>query len=150
MTVRVRRYVVGMSNTSDSTGNEASEPQVVTRQIRKALLAGLSVRLRNLHVQVLTQTLKSGTPVRPDALAVVLAAHEDFCDDTMQFSAAHVQELLWFGLAEFCEDYGIVPPNGCHEALHGLLALGVATKTIDTAGDPVGEVFAAFRELAAC
>ncbi len=138
-----------MSSTTNTTVSQ-TEPLVVDRTIRRALLNELPAVLRSQHVEVLAHTLQSGVPVSPAALVVVLSAHDDMADAPLRFSAEHVQELLWFGLAEFCEDYGIAMPDGCQEALHALLSISVATDVLDTDGDSVGEVFAALRQLAAC
>ena len=137
-------------SSSTNTPVSRTEPLAVDRTIRKALLSELPVILRSQHVEVLAHTLRNGVPVSPAALAVVLSAHDDMAVVPMRFTAEHVQELLWFGLTEFCEDYGIAMPEGCQEALHALLSISVATDVLDTDGDSVGEIFAAFRQLAAC
>jgi|GEM_PF-1845198 len=138
-----------MSSTTNTTAPN-SDPQIVDRAARKGLLNDLPSELRALHVDVLAHTLQSGIPVAPSALVVVLSAHIDTADSPMRFTAEHVQELLWFGLAEFCEDYHLQVPDGCQEALHALLSIAVATNSLDTASDSVGDVFAAFGQLAAC
>ena len=149
VTVTGHRYVVPMSSSTNTPASRA-EPRAIDRTIRKALLSELPVALRVQHVEVLAHTLRSGVPVSPAALVVVLSAHDDMAEAPLRFSAEHVQELLWFGLAEFCEDYGIAMPDGCQEALHALLSISVATDVLDTDGDSVGEVFAALRQLSAC
>ena len=138
-----------MSSTSNPT-NPGYEPKAVSHAVRKALLGELPVELRGVHVEVLSETLRTGVPVRPAALAVVLATHYDLTDTPLTFTAAHVQELLWCGLSEFCEDYSLILPEGCTEALHALMSIGVETRLLDTGTDSLGDVFAAFRELTAC
>jgi len=121
----------------------------VDRDMRRALVAELPEELRAVRLTVLRDTLANGVPVRPEALAVVLAAHHDLADSALTFTAAHVQELLWFGVSEFCEDLGLGLPDGCPEALHAFLAVVCAGDLLDETSDSVTEVFAAFHQLVA-
>jgi hypothetical protein len=136
-----------MSNTTNSS---PETPLLVSdRSVRRALLAELPVSLRRLHVSVLADTLANGVPVRPAALAVVLSAHDDLAEACLRFTSEHVNELLWCGIAEFCEDYGIAMPDGCAEALYSVLATASASGILEADSDAVADLFAAFRELAA-
>ena len=136
-----------MSNTSENPPVPTAKP--VDRDTRRALVAELPEQLRSVRLTVLRDTLANGVPVRPEALAVVLAAHHDLADSTFTFTAAHVQELLWFGVSEFCEDLGLELPDRCPEALHAFLAVVCVGELLDEASDSVTEVFAAFHQLAA-
>ncbi len=101
-----------------------------------------------LRRRVLVESMANGVPVRPAALSAVLAAHVDLADSPLTFTAAHVQELLWCGVSEFCEDVGFILPDGCPEALHAILAIANAQGLFDPQSDSTAEVFEAFRELA--
>jgi len=147
VTVTTRIYDVGVSSTSENPPVPTTKP--VDRVIRRTLVAELPDELRSVRVAVLRETLANGVPVRPEALAVVLATHHDLADSPLRFTASHVEELLWFGLSEFCEDLGLDLPNGCPEALHAFLAVVCAGDLLDDASDSVTEVFAAFNQLAA-
>ncbi len=147
MAVTAHVYDRGMSNTSENPPVPSVKP--VDRAMRRALLAELPQELRAVRMIVLRDTLANGIPVRPEALAVVLAAHHDLAESALTFTAAHVQELLWFGVSEFCDDLGLELPDGCPEALHAFLAVVCAGELLDAASDPVTEVFAAFHQLAA-
>jgi hypothetical protein len=136
-----------MSNTSENPPVPTTKP--VDRVVRRALVAELPDELRAVRMTVLRETLASGVPVHPEALAVVLAAHHDFADSVLTFTASHVEELLWFGVSEFCEDLGLDLPDGCPAALYAILAVVCAGELLDAASDPVTEVFAAFHQLAA-
>ena len=136
-----------MSNTSENP--PVAEANPVDRATRRALVAELPSELRAVRMTILRDTLANGVPVRPEALAVVLAAHHDLADSALTFTAEHVQELLWFGVSEFCEDLGLELPNGCPEALHAFLAVVCAGELLDEASDSITEVFAAFHQLAA-
>ncbi len=103
--------------------------------------------MRALHVEVLQRTLAEGVPVSPAALIAVLSAHDDLADRALLFSADHVNELLWCGIAEFCEDFGITMPTGCREALYAVLAFGSALDLLHPDSDSETELFSAFREL---
>lgn len=105
--------------------------------------------LRTLRRIVLTDTMANGVPVNPSALTVVLAAHLDLADGPMRFTASHVEELLWFGVAEFCEDFGYEMPAGCPEAFHAVLAVACGQELLDDESDPVGDLLGAFRQLQA-
>lgn len=98
---------------------------------------------------MLSDTMANGVPVRPSALCVVLAAHLDLADSPLRFTTSHVEELLWCGLSEFCEDVGLELPDGCPEALHAVLAAASAQGLLDDESDPVSALFGAFRQLAA-
>jgi len=135
-------------HTSDSP-NTSPAPRRVDRSHRRALLHELDDRTRSLHVSVLSHTLAEGVPVNPSALAVVLSAHDDLANETLCFSAEHVTELVWCGIADFCDDYGLAMPDGCSEALHAVLAIGTATSAFSPRSDPSADLFSAFRELAA-
>ena len=139
---------------SNSTPNPPAPPstlapRVVDRAVRRALVSDLPVELRALRRIVLADTMANGVPVRPSALCVVLAAHLDLADRPLWFTAGHVEELLWCGLAEFCEDFGLELPEGCPEALHAVLATAGAQGLFDRDSDSASELFAAFRQLAA-
>ncbi len=120
---------------------------VLDRHARKALLGELPPAMRALHVEVLRRTLAEGVPVSPAAVTVVLSAHDDAADRPLCFTAGHVNELLWYGIAEFCEDYGIEMPDGCREALYAILAFGTALDLLDPESDDEAALFSAFREL---
>jgi len=126
-----------------------SAGQIVDRKQRRALLDELDVEARALHLDVLRHTLADGVPVNPSALVVVLSAHDDLADDSLCFSADHVNELLWCGVADFCADYGLEMPDGCSAALHAVLAIGTALDALNPSSDPPAELFTAFNALAA-
>jgi len=139
---------------SNSTPNPPAPPslpdaRVVDRSVRRALMSDLPAELRDVRRIVLSDTMANGVPVRPSALCVVLAAHDDLADGPLRFTAAHVEELLWCGLSEFCEDVGLEMPGGCPEALHAVLAAASARDLFDGGSDPASELFASFRQLAA-
>lgn len=113
------------------------------------MTAELPDELRRLRRRVLTDTMANGVPVRPAALCAVLAAHDDLADTPLTFTAEHVQELLWFGVHEYCEDVGLEVPEGCRDALHAVLAAASAMNLFADDSDPVGEVFGVFHQLAA-
>ncbi len=92
--------------------------------------------------------MANGVPVRPAALCAVLAAHVDLAVSPLTFTAAHIQELLWCGVSEFCEDVGLILPHGCPEALHAVLVAANAQGLFDEQSDSTAAVFGAFRELA--
>lgn len=135
---------------SNSTHNPptAAEPVEIDRHVRRSLTAELPPALRGLRRRVLAETMANGVPVRPAALCAVLAAHVDLADSPLTFTAAHVQELLWCGVSEFCEDVGLIMPDGCAEALHAVLAVANAQGLFDEESDSTAAVFGAFRELA--
>lgn len=97
----------------------------------------------------MTETLANGLPVRPSALCAVLAAHDDLAESALRFTAEHVQELLWCGVQEYCDDLGFVVPEGCPQALHAVLAVATAHDLFDDDSDTVGDVFRALGELVA-
>lgn len=134
-----------MTNFPSDTSTPA--PITLDRSTRRALLGELPPQVRALHVEVLQRTLAEGVPVSPAAVIAVLSAHDDLADRALLFSADHVNELLWCGIAEFCEDYGIAMPAGCREALYAVLALGSALDLLDPGSDNESELFSAFREL---
>lgn len=139
-----------MSNeTSGTTAESTKKLTLLNRAARRALLDELPLPVRSLHIEVLRRTLAEGIPVNPAALVVVLSAHEDLADEALVFSADHVNELLWFAIAEFCEDFNLVMPDGCSEALHAVLAIGVALDALHPASDPASKLFGAFRQLTA-
>jgi hypothetical protein len=140
-------YDLGMSNTT--TQDTEVQPRIVDRAVRRALLAELSVDLRQLHVAVLAETLANGLPVNPAALVVVLSAHDEMAEVALRFTSVHVEELLWCGVTEFCEDFGLVMPDGCPEALHAVLAVATRSSSLDVESDPVSALFAAFHQLTA-
>lgn len=113
------------------------------------MIAELPDELRRLRRRVLTETMANGVPVRPAALCAVLAAHCDLADAPLTFTAEHVEELLWFGVNEYCEDVGLELPEGCREALHAVLAAASALALFGDDSDPVADVFGVFRQLAA-
>lgn len=121
---------------------------MLNRSTRRALLSELPAEVRELHVAVLRHSLADGIPVNPAALVAVLSAHHDLVDTALLFSAEHVNELLWFAIAEFCEDFGLVMPDGCSEALHAVLAIGVALEVLASNSDSPAELFGAFHQLA--
>jgi hypothetical protein len=136
-----------MSHTT--TQDSEVEPRTVDRAVRRALLAELPVDLRRLHVEVLAETLANGLPVNPAALVVVLSAHDDAAEVPLRFTSVHVEELLWCGVTEFCEDFGLVMPDGCPEALHAVLAVATGASSLDIESDPVAALFAVFHQLTA-
>lgn len=137
------------STTNPPVPPSAPVPRLLDRQIRRAIVAELPVELRQLRHQVLVESMANGVPVRPDALCAVLAAHHDLADHPLTFTAAHVEELLWCGVKEFCDDVGLVLPDGCPEALHALLAAATARNLFDEHSDSVRDVFGAFGQLVA-
>jgi hypothetical protein len=136
-----------MSNTT--TQDTETQDRTVDRAMRRALLADLHLDLRRLHVEVLAETLANGLPVNPAALVVVLSAHEDMAEVPLRFTSVQVEELLWCGVTEFCEDFGLVMPNGCSEALHAVLAVATNSSSLDAESDPVTELFGVFHQLTA-
>lgn len=134
-----------MSNSTNDPHTVAPRP--LDRAYRRALLSELPADMRALHVEVLQRTLAEGVPVSPAALIAVLSAHDDTADTALLFTAAHVNELLWCGIAEFCEDYSIIMPTGCREALYAVLALGSALDLLHPESDSEAELFSAFHEL---
>jgi len=135
---------------SNSTPNPPPTPElaVIDRTVRRALTKELPPELRAIRRRVLAETMSNGVPVRPSALCAVLAAHADLADSPLTFTADHVQELLWSGVSEFCEDVGLVVPNGCSQALYAVLAVAKAHGLFDEQSDSTAAVFAAFGELA--
>ena len=113
------------------------------------MIAELPIELRVLRRRVLTETMANGVPVRPSALCAVLAAHNDLADAPLTFTAEQVEELLWCGINEYCEDVGLQVPTGCPEALHAVLAAASALELFDANSDPIADVFVAFHQLAA-
>lgn len=151
MSVTCRPYDLGMSNSTPQPPAPPTLPvaRVVDRDLRRALVSDLPVELRELRRLVLTDTMANGVPVRPSALCVVLAAHLDLAETPLRFTAAHVEELLWCGLSEFCEDVGFEMPAGCPEALHAVLAVASAHGLFDNESEPAAALFGAFHQLAA-
>lgn len=144
-------YDVGMSNfSSPNTPDDSSRsPQAVGTAQRRALLSELDPALRRLHCATLRATLADGVPVSPSALSVVLSAHDEYGEELLLFTGAHVSELLWFAVAEFCSEYALQVPEGCQEALHAVLAVGHASGALHAQSDELGALFRAFHELAA-
>ncbi len=124
------------------------DPIEIDRHIRRSLGAELPAELRKLRRHVLAETMANGVPVNPAALCAVLSAHVDLADSPRTFTAAHVQELLWCGVSEFCEDVGLIVPHGCADALHAVLVAADAQGLFDEQSDSTAAVFGAFRELA--
>ena len=132
---------------SHSASPDTSTGRTVDSTARKALVAELPPVLRRVYTAVLEHTLASGAPVDPAALVIVLSALDDLSDDPLAFRAEAIRELLWFGIAQFCADLGLVAPPRCAEALFATAALTIADDRFATTGDPLPEVFAAMREL---
>ena len=105
--------------------------------------------LRRLHVRVLSETMANGVPVNPAALVAVLAAHDESTGSALTFTAEQIEELLWYGVAEFCEEHEVVMPAGCREALHAVLAVGTETQAFDPASDSPALLFGALDQLVA-
>lgn len=137
-----------MSN-STAKPPTAPSPKAIDRTVRRAIVAELPIELRVLRRRVLTETMANGVPVRPAALCAVLAAHNDVADAPLTFTAEHIEELLWYGVNDYCEDIGLVIPVGCAEALHAVLATASALDFFDANSDPIADVFGAFHQLAA-
>jgi len=144
-----------MSNirTPQDSGHVPDGPKGTLRIVdvahRRALLEELGPELRELYGAVLAGTLADGVPVSPTAVAVVLSAHDEHGIDPRLFTGAHVAELLWFAIADFCREYGLEVPAGCREALHAIIAIGYATGRLHDESDELGSLFAAFHELVA-
>ena len=139
---------------SKSTSNPPTPPadvapRAIDRSVRRALTAELPDVLRRLRHDVMVDTLAQGVPVRADAICAVLAAHHDLADGPLTFTTDHVEELLWCGVQEYCDDVGLVMPTGCAEALHALLAAAAARDLFDEQSDSVREVFGSFEQLVA-
>ncbi len=145
-------YDVAMSKFHPSGPHKSTSRtrlRCVDRGHRRALVDELEPATRALHVEVLRVTLAEGVPVNPGALAIVLSAHDERAPQPLLFTANDVTELLWFGVAEFCEEYGLEVPAGCSDALHAVLAIGDATGQLHPDSDSPRTLFNAFRELAA-
>ncbi len=134
-----------MSNTASTP--DASTDRPIDPAARKALLGELPVVLRRVYTAVLEHTLANGAPVDPSSLVVVLSALDDALENPLDLRAEAMQELLWYGIGRFCADLGLSAPPGCGEALFATLAVTVADERFETSGDPLGDVFAAVREL---
>ena len=123
--------------------------EVVTPAHRREMRNGLPHDLRVLYRAVLIDTIRNGVPVDPSALAVVLAAHHSIADEPLAFTGEHVEQLLWFGIHEYCEDLGIVTPSGCFDALHAALATATASSLLARQSDPARQLFSAMDSLRA-
>ena len=88
-------------------------------------------------------------PIRPDALVVVLSAHVDMVDDPLVFTNEHVQELLWFGIHEFCEDRSLIVPDQCFEALHAVVATATTGEILSKESDRPSELLSAIQSVRA-
>ena len=88
---------------------------------RRLLKRELTAEVSRLYGTVLASSFRNGTPVSPNALVIVLSAHLDLAEAPLVFTSEHIQELLWFGIEELCEDLGFVVPAGCVEALGAAL-----------------------------
>ncbi len=132
---------------SHSASPDSTTGRTVDSAARKALVAELPPVLRRVYTAVLEHTLASGAPADPAALVIVLSALDELSEDPLDFRAEAVQELLWFGISQFCADLRLVAPTRCTEALFATVALTIADDRFATGGDPLPEVFAAMREL---
>lgn len=121
----------------------------IDRAARRVLVRDLPDDLRQLRRAVMSETMANGLPVRPAALCAVLAAHNDLAESPLCFTTDHVQELMWCGVQEYCDDIGFLVPEGCPQALHAILAVATAHELFDDDSDPVGDVFGALGELVA-
>ena len=126
-----------------------SSDEDITPAHRREIKDGLPVCLRELYHAVLLDTLRNGVPVRADALAVVLGAHCSLVDEPLAFTGEHVEQLLWFGIDDYCEDEGVITPVGCHQALHAALATAAASSLLSRSADEPRELFDALDSLRA-
>ena len=121
----------------------------IDKEQRRYLRAELPDCLNDLYKVVLTDSLRSGVPIRPDALVVVLSAHVEMVHDPLVFTNEHVQELLWFGIHEFCEDRSLIVPERCFEALHAVLASATKAEILSENSDRPGELLSALQSVRA-
>jgi len=93
--------------------------------MRRTMVDELPASLRALYRRVLVETLRSGVPVDPGALAVVLSAFDECADDPERITSAVIERLLWFEIAVFCERHNLEVPSGCSSALFACVAIAV-------------------------
>lgn len=122
-------------------------PTVDERTACRTLARELPRSLRDLRVAVLRETLANGVPVSPAALTVVLSVQDERSELPLCFTAESMEQMIWFGIDEFCAELCIDVPDGCGRALHALLATTVRLELLDPGSDPAGELFAALRGL---
>ena len=133
--------------TSSASSSTATPTCQIDRASRRALVEELPPVLRRANRFVLAETLANGVPVDAGELAIVLSVLDEHSDSPLEFRAEAVQELVWFGIAQFCADMGLTVPPHCGSTLFAVLALLVGSDSFVTSGDEPAALFAAVREL---
>ncbi len=121
----------------------------ITPAHRREIRTSLPESLRRLYCEVLADTLRNGVPVCASALAVVLGAHHAIAEEPLAFTGQQVEQLVWYAIADFCEDRELVVPAGCFEALHATLATATASSVLAIQSDNPRALFTALETLRA-
>jgi hypothetical protein len=117
------------------------------REAIRQLVSELPEPFRQLRKATMVETLANGAPVEPRALTVVLSALAELTADTLVVTSATVERLLWVGIENFCEEEGLVAPDGCVDALHAVLAVATTTNVFAGGSDRPAKLFAPLHEM---
>ena len=139
--------MVGGMTTSTQLPPIATGVAPVDREAIRLLVSELPEPFRQLRKATMVETLANGVPVEPRALTVVLSALAELTADTLVVTGAIVERLLWVGIENFCEEEGLVAPDGCVDALHGVLAVATATHVFAVGSDRPAKLFAPLHEM---